>query len=107
MSKIAIIKTGGKQYKVKENEIIKIEKLPVEEAKKVTFDQVLLVAEEDGKEVLVGKPLVDKAKVEASVVEQGRDKKITVIKYKAKIRYKRTKGHRQPFTKVKIDKIVA
>ena len=106
MSKLAVIKTGGKQYKVTENQTIKVEKLPVEEEKKVVFDQVLLVSDNDSKDVKVGKPLVEKAKVEGTVVEQGRAKKVNVVKYKAKVRYKRTKGHRQPFTKVKIEKIV-
>ena len=105
MSKLAIIKTGGKQYKVTENQILKVEKLPVEEGKEVSFDEVLLVA--DGKDVKVGAPTVDKAKVTGKVIEQGRDKKVKVIKYKAKVRYKRNVGHRQAFTKVKIEKITA
>ena len=104
MSKIAVIKTGGKQYKVKEKDIIKIEKLEVEEGKNITFDQVFLVADEDGKDVQVGMPTVS-AKVTAKVLEQGRHKKIDVIHYKAKIRYKKKYGHRQPFTKIQIEKI--
>lgn len=103
MSKLAVIKTGGKQYKVAENDIIQIEKLPVEAGNSVTFDQVLLVA--NGKDVQVGTPTVAKAKVTAKVLEQGRDKKVTVVKYKAKSRYSVKKGHRQPFTKVQIEKI--
>ena len=103
MTKLAIIKTGGKQYKVTENQILKIEKLPLEEGKEVSFDEVFLVA--DGKDVKVGTPIVDKAKVTGTVIEQGRSKKVKVIKYKAQIRYKRNVGHRQAFTKVKIEKI--
>lgn len=103
MSKIAVIKTGGKQYKVKEGQTVKIEKLPQEEGKSVKFD-TLLVASTDGKEVNLGKPSLGD-KVEAKVVEQGKDKKVTVVKYKNKTRYKRTLGHRQPFTKVEISKI--
>lgn len=105
MSKIAIIKTGGKQYKVKEKDVIKIEKVDVEEGKVVNFKDVLLVADEKGKDVAIGNPTVPKAKVTGKVVEQGRTKKLTVIKYKAKVRYRRKKGHRQHFTKVQIDKI--
>ena len=107
MSKIAVIKTGGKQYKVKENDVLKIEKLNVEEGKDVSFDQVLLVADENGSSATVGTPLVEKAKVSATVVEQGRAEKINVIKYKAKTRYAKKYGHRQPYTKVKITKIAA
>ena len=103
MSKIAIIKTGGKQYKVKKDQTIKIEKLNIKDGAKVKFD-TLLVASSDGKEVNLGKPLLSK-KVEAEVVEQGKDKKVKVVKYKRKTRYKRTLGHRQPFTKVKITSI--
>ena len=105
MSKIAVIKTGGKQYIVKENQELKIEKLPIEENGKVIFDSVLMVADGDGKVVKVGTPLVEGAKVEAKVLEQGRDKKIRVTHYKAKTRQHTVNGHRQPFTKVKIVKI--
>lgn len=107
MSKIAVIKTGGKQYKVKENDVLKVEKLPAEEGKAVTFDEVLLIADEDGKDVKVGTPKLEKAKVTGKVLEQARDKKVSVVKYKSKIRYKRNIGHRQPYTKVKIEKISA
>ena len=106
MSKIAVIKTGGKQYKVKENDIIKVEKLPVDADKKITFDEVLLVAGSDGSDLKVGADAAS-AKVTAKVLEQARDKKVTVIKYKAKVRYKKTYGHRQAFSKVQIDSISA
>ncbi len=106
MSNIAIIKTGGKQYKVKKGQNIKIEKLiakdglPAQAGAKVKFD-TLMVAETDGKKINLGKPSLGE-KVEGKIMEQGRAKKITVVKYKNKIRYKRTLGHRQPFTEVKI-----
>ncbi len=105
MTKLAIIKTGGKQYKVAENQILEVEKLPEELGTSITFDDVLLVA--DGKDVKVGTPTVEKATVTAKVLDQGRSKKVTVIKYKAKTRYLRKKGHRQPFTKLQIEKISA
>lgn len=103
---IAVIKTGGKQYIVKEGTILAVEKLAGDKGAKLTFDNVLLVGDEGG-EVRVGTPTVSGAKVEATILEQGRAKKINVIKYKRKVRYKRKIGHRQHFTKVKIDSISA
>ncbi len=100
---IAVIKTGGKQYLVTEGEVLKIEKLAVEVGKPVEFE-VLLRAEEDESNVEVGTPTLAK-NVEAEVIEHGRDKKISVVKYKPKIRYKKRRGHRQEFTKVKITKV--
>ena len=105
MSKIAVIKTGGKQYKVKEGDKIDIEKLEGKEGKKIDFKDVLLVADESGKEVEIGNPLVKGKKVSGSIEKQFRDEKITVIKYKAKVRYRRKKGHRQHKTLVKIEAI--
>lgn len=102
---LAVIKTGGKQYKVTENDVLKVEKLDVEAGKTFTFDEVLLVASEDGKSVNVGTPVVKGAKVTAEVLEQGKADKVRVIKFKNKVRYKRIRGHRQPYTKVKITKI--
>ena len=101
----AIIKTGGKQYRVAEGDVVMVEKLAANEGEAVTFDQVLTVVEDD--EVVVGKPLVEGAKVTAKVEAQGKDKKILVFKYKAKSNYRRRQGHRQPFTKVVIEKIEA
>ncbi|MBP9856051.1 MAG: 50S ribosomal protein L21 [Candidatus Pacebacteria bacterium] len=101
----AIIKTGGKQYKVSEGDILTVEKLP-EEAKKggkVAFGEVLL--SDDGKETTMGTPAIAGAKVEAEVVGEGRADKVRVVHYKAKIRYHKVYGHRQAFTKVKIGKI--
>jgi large subunit ribosomal protein L21 len=103
MAKIAVIKTGGKQYKVEKGKTVKIEKLDIPVGKKVKFD-TLMIASADGKELKLGQPLL-KQKVEGKVIEQGKDKKISVIKYKRKTRYLRNKGHRQDFTKVEITNI--
>ena len=99
----AIIETGGKQYKVAEGDTLFIEKLPVEAGEAVTFDKVLAVI--DGETVTVGTPVVEGAKVDASVVKNGKGKKIIVFKYKPKKGYRRKQGHRQPYTKVTIGKI--
>ena len=101
----AIIKTGGKQYKVAEGDTIYVEKLDANVDDAVTFDQVLTVVTDGG--VTVGKPLVDGAKVTGKVIDQGKEKKILVFKYKAKSNYRRRQGHRQPYTKVSIEKIEA
>lgn len=101
---IAIITTGGKQYIVKEGDELKVEKLDLDEGKSVEFD-ALLVADEDGKEVKVGLPSVNGVKVSAKILEHGRAKKISVIKFKSKSRYRRNVGHRQPFTKIMIEKV--
>ena len=103
MSKIAVIKTGGKQYKVKEGDTIKVEKLDKEPKSKVKFD-TLLVASTDGKEINLGEPSLGD-KVSGTIEKQDKAKKVTVVKYKNKIRYKRTKGHRQPYSLIKIEKI--
>ena len=100
--KLAVIKTGGKQYVVSEKQKVKIEKLEAETGKNVDFDQVLLVV--DGDKVEVGKPILGK-KVTAKVLAQGRADKVRVLKYKAKVRYDKVYGHRQPFTEVEIEKI--
>ena len=101
----AIIETGGKQYKVSEGDVLMVEKLDTAEGEAVGFDRVLTVVK-DG-EVVVGKPLVAGAKVTAQVVEHGKGKKILVFKYKAKSNYRKRQGHRQPFTKIRIEKIEA
>ena len=98
----AIIATGGKQYKVSEGDIITVEKLGAEAGEKVTFDQVLLV-NNDG--LKLGNPTVEGASVEASVLRNGRARKVIVYKYKRKTGYHKKNGHRQAFTQVKIDKI--
>ncbi len=101
----AVIKTGGKQYVVAPGNVLKIEKLDIQAGEKVVFDQVLLLIDKD--KVTVGKPLVAKATVEATLVRNFKDKKIEVRKYKNKTRYRRHYGHRQQLTEVKIDKVVA
>ena len=99
----AIIESCGKQYKVAEGDVVFFEKLDAEEGKKVTFDNVVLVS--DDSKVEVGAPYVKGVKVEGKVVSHGKGKKILVYKYKAKKNYRRTQGHRQPYTKVEITKI--
>ncbi|MEH7236175.1 50S ribosomal protein L21 [Bacillus sp. JJ1562] len=100
----AIIETGGKQIKVQEGQEIYVEKLDVEQGGTVTFDKVLFVG---GENVKVGSPTVEGATVTAKIEKQGRAKKITVFKYKAKKNYRKKQGHRQPYTKVTIEKINA
>ena len=99
----AVIVTGGKQYTVSEGDVIFVEKLNAEEASTVNFEQVLAVL--DGENTKIGTPVVEGAKVEAKVVKNGKAKKITVFKYKAKKNEKKKIGHRQPYTKVEITKI--
>lgn len=101
---LAVIKTGGKQYVVSPNDVLNIEKIPGEAGAKVVFDQVLLVSEADGKGMKVGDPMVA-TKVTATIVKQFRAKKVTTVKYKQKVHYRRTKGHRQHHTQVKIEAI--
>ncbi|KJS22046.1 MAG: 50S ribosomal protein L21 [Clostridiaceae bacterium BRH_c20a] len=101
----AIIETGGKQYKVQEGDTLKVELLDVEAGQPVEIDKVLMVSK-DG-QVIVGNPFVAGAKVTLKVAEHGRGKKIIVYKYKAKKNYRRKQGHRQPYTEVVVDKILA
>ena len=101
----AIINTGGKQYRVAEGDVLNIEKLNVTEGENVVFDQVLTVVNDS--DVMIGKPVVEGAKVTAKVVEHGKGAKIFVFKYKAKANYRIRSGHRQPFTKVEIVSIEA
>ena len=100
----AVIKTGGKQYKVSPGQKIKIEKIDAPEGKSVVFNEVLLI--DDGKETKIGQPKVSGAKVEGKVLAQARADKITIFKYKAKKRYQVKKGHRQPYSLVEIEKII-
>jgi large subunit ribosomal protein L21 len=101
----AVIKTGGKQYRVAEGETLRVEKLSAAAGDKLTFD-TLLFADDAGK-VLLGKPTVSGVKVEGEVVDQGLGKKIILFKYKRRKGYRRKTGHRQPFTAVKITSIRA
>jgi len=100
----AIIATGGKQYKVAEGDIIRVEKLGVEAGETYTFDQVLAVG---GDKMVIGTPVVEGATVTGSVVENGKGKKVVVYKYKRKSGYHKKNGHRQQYTAVKIEKINA
>lgn len=100
----AIVEIRGKQYKVQEGDIVFVDRMDdVEEGKEVTFDKVLLIS--DGKKVIIGEDTVKGAKVTASVVGHGRSKKILVFKYKAKKNERKMRGHRQPYTKIQIEKI--
>ena len=99
----AIIATGGKQYKVAEGDVIRVEKLGVDAGQSVTFDQVLVVSNDA--ELKIGTPVVDGASVTATVVKEGKAKKVIVYKYKPKTGYHKKNGHRQLFTEVKIEKI--
>lgn len=99
----AVIKTGGKQYRVAEGDVLNVEKLNAEAGSEVVFDEVLTVVNDA--DVKIGQPVVEGAKVTAKVVEQGKGEKILVFKYKAKSNYRRRMGHRQPYTKVTIEKI--
>ncbi len=101
----AVIKTGGKQYVVSKGDIISVEKLSDEQktGDKVTFEEVLLV--DDGSKTKIGNPLVSGAGVKGTIIDIGRAKKIDVVKYKAKSRYLKRRGHRQHFVSVKIDSI--
>lgn len=101
----AIFQTGGKQYRVSEGDVITVEKLDVNEGEQVTFDNVLTVVNDA--DVKIGTPVVAGAKVVAKVEKQDKAKKILVFKYKAKANYRRRQGHRQPFTKLVIEKIEA
>jgi large subunit ribosomal protein L21 len=100
----AIVKTGGKQYRVAENNIIRVEKLEAEAGAKVNLSEVLMLS--DGKKVTVGLPTVQGAKVEATVLEQMRDRKVIIFKKTRRHNYRRKKGHRQNLTVLKITKIV-
>ncbi|KUG04253.1 lsu ribosomal protein l21p [hydrocarbon metagenome] len=100
----ALIQTGGKQYKVSEGTIVKIEKVDGEAGGNVVLDQVLMINDENGG-IKIGSPLLENATVTARILEQGKNKKIIVYKYKKRKNYRRKKGHRQPFTRLLIEKI--
>lgn len=105
MASYAIVETGGKQYKVAEGQAINVEKLPVEPGEEVRLDRVLLV-KRDG-QIKVGQPTVEGASVVARAARQGKARKILVFKYKAKKNYRRRSGHRQPYTRLVVEKIDA
>ncbi|QGT44765.1 50S ribosomal protein L21 [Clostridium botulinum] len=102
----AVVVTGGKQYKVAEGDILFVEKLTADVDSTVELDNVLLVGKDNG-ETVVGKPMVEGAKVTAKVLAQGKAKKVVVFKYKPKKDYRKKQGHRQPYTKIQIEKINA
>ncbi|WP_367607454.1 50S ribosomal protein L21 [Legionella sp. W05-934-2] len=99
----AVIKTGGKQYRVKEGDLLKVETLPAEVGKEVTFDQVLMVVK--GDKVSCGQPILEKARVKAEVVDHGRHKKVKIIKFRRRKHHMKQMGHRQNYTQVKITAI--
>ncbi len=101
----AIIRSGGKQYRVEPGDVVRLESLEAEVGSSVTLEDVLLVGE--GDDIRVGAPRVDDAAVEGIVVEQGRDRKIRVFKQKRRKHYRRTRGHRQSFTAVRIERVQA
>jgi len=99
----AVVKSGGKQYKVQEGETLRVEKVHGEVGAEITFDDVLMFS--DGETVQVGTPVLDNVTVKGTVVEQGQAKKILVFKYKRRKRYRRKQGHRQQYTAIKVDSI--
>ena len=101
----AVIKTGGKQYRVSEGQTLKVEQLPVEAGQSIDFSEVLMVA--DGDNIQIGSPVLSGAKVSGEVVEQGRHKKIEIIKFKRRKHHMKRQGHRQNYTAVKITGIKA
>lgn len=103
MSKIAVVRTGGKQYVVKEKDVLKVEKLNANAGDELTLETLLLV-NEDGSDMTLGQPALE-TKAKAKILEQGRAKKIRVVHYKNKTRYHKVYGHRQPFTKLEITSI--
>jgi len=101
----AIVETGGKQYRVQEGDLLKVESLGLEEGASVVFDKVLLVGKDDA--VVVGAPYVEGATVTASVTGNGREPKILVFKFKSKKNYRRMRGHRQNYSEIRIDTLTA
>jgi large subunit ribosomal protein L21 len=100
MIKLAVVQTGGKQYLVKPGQSLRVEKLNAKIGENFSFDKVLLMA--DAQDVKIGMPYIEGAKVSAKIEREGRGKKVTILKYKPKTRYRLKKGHRQPFTQIKI-----
>lgn len=101
----AVVSSGGKQYKVREGETFRVEKIPGDVGSQVTFDKVLLFS--DGENLQIGQPLLDNINVQGKITEQNKARKILVFKYKRRKRYRRKQGHRQPYTSVRIDSIGA
>lgn len=101
----AVIKTGGKQYRVSPGDSVEVELLPYQVGEQIELDQVLLVAEESGTKI--GRPLVEGAKVKATITRQAKGRKVVVFKFRRNNRYRRRKGHRQHYTRLRIEEIVA
>lgn len=101
----AVIRTGGKQYRVSPGDSIEVEKLPFEVGEQIELDQVLLVA--NGSGTTIGRPVVDGARVKATVTRQAKGRKVIIFKYRPSKRYRRKRGHRQQLTRLRIDEIVA
>jgi len=101
----AVITSGGKQYKVRQGEILRVEKIPGEVGSPVSFDKVLMYS--DGETASIGQPVLDNVAVKGYIVDQGKAKKIIVFKYKKRKRFRRKRGHRQQYTAIKIDSIEA
>jgi len=101
----AVLLTGGKQYRVQEGDVLFVEKLNLEVETTVEFNEILAVGKEEG--LVVGKPLVEGAKIVAKVLAQGKAKKVIVFKFKRKLDYRKKQGHRQSYTKIQIEKIEA
>lgn len=99
----AVIKTGGKQYKVSEGQTLRVEKLVADEGSSIEINDVMMVA--DGDNVKVGAPFIDGSKVVATVAAHGRDKKVKIVKFRRRKHYRKQMGHRQSFTEIRIDKI--
>ena len=99
----AVVATGGKQYKVRKGQTLRVEKIPGEIGSPVSFDQVLMYS--DGESIEVGQPILENVSVAGHIVEQGKAKKVIVFKYKRRKRYRRKQGHRQQYTAVTIDRI--
>ena len=103
--KLAVIKTGGKQYKVGEGAGLKIEKINKAIGETMVFPEVLLISDDNGENCEIGQPFLAGKKITARILKQSRSKKVTVLKYKPKTRYRRKKGHRQAFTQIEIEAI--
>jgi large subunit ribosomal protein L21 len=101
----AVVKTGGKQYRVSPGDTIEVEKLPHEVGESIELDQVLMVV--NGSGATIGRPLVEGAKVKATVMRQAKGRKVIIFKYSPSKRYRRKKGHRQNYTRLRVDEIVA
>lgn len=101
---LAVIKTGGKQYLVKKDDVLMIEKIGQQTGQTINFEEVLLLIDEN-KKIEMGNPYLKNVKVQAEVLAEGKAKKVLVVKYKPKVRYHKKRGHRQPYSKIKITEI--